>query len=104
VSTYQIPGFRRKIKEITLKGGSCFPRCEGFPATDGNKAEEIQNRGLLSQYNYRSSNSSLQLMSATLGATPSKEFRSIEDAETKLLLMDLLQETDPTRYKSHVRR
>jgi len=43
-------------------------------------------------------------MSATVGPTPSKEFRSIEDAESKLLLMDLSQEVDPTRYRSHVRR
>ena len=104
MSTFQISGFRGKIIEVTLKGGSCLPRCERFPVTDGNKAEEIQNCGSLSRCRYRSSDSGLQLMSATVGSTPSKEFRLIEDAESKLLLMDLLQEIDPTRYRSHVQR
>jgi hypothetical protein len=43
-------------------------------------------------------------MSATMSMDPSKNFRPLEEAETKLMLRDLLLETDGANYRTHIQR
>ncbi|KXN81268.1 Fumitremorgin C synthase [Leucoagaricus sp. SymC.cos] len=44
------------------------------------------------------------LMSATLGVGPSKEFRPLEETETKLMLRGLVLETEAENYRHHIQR
>ncbi|KAJ3576227.1 hypothetical protein NP233_g559 [Leucocoprinus birnbaumii] len=44
------------------------------------------------------------LMTASLGTVPSKNFRPLEDPETRLMLRDLLQEPNPAKYRGHMQR
>lgn len=43
-------------------------------------------------------------MTTVMGVDPSKEFRELEELETKLMLRGLLQESNTENYKTHAQR
>lgn len=43
-------------------------------------------------------------MSVTMGVDPSKQFRSLENVESKILLRDLILEESVDKYRNHVER
>lgn len=82
-----------------------LPRHEGNTSTNGSKVEKIQNcENAETIALLQVTDVPTQLMHAIMNFRASQEFRPLENVESKILLRDLLIETDPERYRYHIQR